>query len=131
MARAVDWFVKHLVTHWENRSQWNAWRMILLSLTLGLLIEALTAIMRFGFGLEAASPSDLVQACTLGLRVHHCYTGLVCLLLAAVLPRRPELRNVLVVVGASLVLSDLVHHFFVLWPITGHHEFYFVYPHLD
>lgn len=31
-------------------------------------------------------------------------------------------------VGAALILSDLAHHFLVLWPIAGDPHFDWVYP---
>ena len=34
----------------------------------------------------------------------------------------------MVIVGLALIKSDLIHHFLVLWPITGRHEFDLVYP---
>ena len=33
-----------------------------------------------------------------------------------------------VIVGAALVISDLVHHFLVLWPVTGNPQFQLFYP---
>jgi len=98
---------------------------------LTLLIEALTIMGRFGLSLQAANPHAVVKACTFGLRAHHGYIGVICLLAAICLRDKLALRNVLWVVGAALLLSDLAHHFLVLWLITGHHEFYFVYPELD
>jgi len=32
------------------------------------------------------------------------------------------------VMGLSLFLSDVIHHFLVLWPIVGDPEFHLVYP---
>ena len=126
----LDCFGERMLPPLNKPSGWRTRQMVLLVVVLSLLIELLTAAMRFGLGSQAASPSDLVKTCTLGLRVHHLYLGAVCLLLAVALRRRLAMRNLLVVIGAALVLSDLAHHFLVLWPITGHHEFYFVYPEL-
>mgnify|MGYP000605791933 CR=1 FL=1 len=97
---------------------------------LTLLIEALTIAGRFGLGLQAANPHFVVKACTFGLRVHHSYLGVICLLAAICLRKKLALRDLALALGGALLVSDLAHHFLVLWPITGHHEFYFVYPEL-
>ena len=33
--------------------------------------------------------------------------------------RRKALRNGLIILGAVLFLSDMIHHFLVRWPVTG------------
>ena len=33
-----------------------------------------------------------------------------------------------VILGLALIKSDLMHHFLVLWPFTGSHDFDLVYP---
>ena len=37
-------------------------------------------------------------------------------------------RNATLLLGAALFLSDMVHHFLVLWPVTGSPQFDLVYP---
>ena len=41
---------------------------------------------------------------------------------------RSALRSWMLRVGAALLLSDVTHHFLVIWPITGHHDFDVTYP---
>ena len=115
----------------NKRSVWRTYRAVLPAGVLTLAIEALTLLGRFALGLQAANPHAVVKACTFGLRIHHGYIGVICLLAAICLRKRLALRDIALAAGAALVLSDLAHHFLVLWPITGHHEFYFVYPKLD
>src|SRR5205085_1721633 len=57
----------------------------------------------------------------------HGYVGAV-LLLIAPLVRVPSVRRGLLVVGLALVVSDLLHHFAVLWPVTGSPHWDWVYP---
>jgi hypothetical protein len=97
---------------------------------LAVLIELVTAAFRFGLGLESTrDTASTVGLLTLGLRVHHGYLGLVLLLLSAVLWRKlPVYARWTTVWGAALVLSDLVHHFVVLWIVVGDPEFHLFYP---
>ena len=39
----------------------------------------------------------------------------------------PAWTNVLVIAGVGLFVSDMVHHFLVLWPLTGTPEFHIKY----
>ncbi|HBE71421.1 MAG TPA: hypothetical protein DDW52_25020 [Planctomycetaceae bacterium] len=39
--------------------------------------------------------------------------------------------DVALVVGLALLASDVIHHFLVLWPVTGSPQFDFVYPPAD
>ncbi len=97
-------------------------------LVLGLLIEAVTCFNRFALGLRAADHLDLLTWATFGVRAHHGYFGLACLAVwaATSLMRRFRAglwRSAFLTVGIGLALSDAVHHFVVLWPITGSPEF--------
>jgi hypothetical protein len=56
------------------------------------------------------------------VRIHHAYVGLAVIALGLLVARGPALTWSLVI-GTALVLSDLVHHFLVLWPITGSPQF--------
>ncbi len=78
------------------------------------LFEAVTLCGRFVFGLQSTRDTRCLARWTGGLRIHHGYVGVVLCLV-------PE--PACFCVGAALVLSDLAHHFLVLWPITGHHAF--------
>lgn len=104
--------------------------MLVLTAVLTLSIELVTVTGRFVLGVEVLSdtPSPL-RDLTGGLRVHHSYLGIGGL--AAALPLSgsfPEPAVWVTVAGVALLVSDLIHHFCVLWPITGHHEFYLIYP---
>ena len=105
-------------------------QVILYAAALTVLIEAVTVLLRFGLHLEA--PRDTASTfgrLTGGMRIHHGYFGLLAVLIAAaVLRRRPLPGRWLLVVGVALVLSDLVHHLLVLWPIVGSPQFHLLYP---
>lgn len=98
--------------------------------TLGLacLMEAVTCALRFGLALESTRDTAALGAWTFGLRIHHGYVGLLILALSPLLRRRPAVREWAVRVGGALLLSDLIHHFLVLWPITGSPQFDLTYP---
>ncbi|MFM7036816.1 MAG: hypothetical protein ACKO2L_03760 [Planctomycetaceae bacterium] len=87
--------------------------------------ELVTLVLRFGFSLESTrDTASTVGLLTAGLRVHHSYVGMLLLPVAAWLPQRAAwLERRLAAIAAGLVLSDLVHHFVVLWLITGSAQF--------
>ncbi len=90
-------------------------------------IELVTVILRFGLGLEAQVDTAWMARFTFGYRDHHGYWGVLLLIVAAFVRKRPALRNAFLVIGASLFLSDMIHHFLVLWPVTGSPEFHLRY----
>ena len=96
-------------------------------LALTLLFEAITCLFRFGFGMQSTRDTIAIARYSFGIRIHHGYIGVLLLLAAPFFPNR-FLRSWLIRVGAALVLSDLAHHFLVLWPITGNPEFDLIYP---
>ena len=105
------------------------------TVALTLVFEAVTVLFRFGFKLQATRDTvHHVARWTLGLRIHHGYWGvplaLAGMVLLIVLPGLgPQWLAVwLVVIGLALIKSDLIHHFLVLWPITGSHDFHLTYP---
>jgi hypothetical protein len=63
---------------------------------------------------------------TLGLRIHHGYIGIFFLLLGIPFPK--GIRYAVWIVGIGLIVSDLMHHFLVLWPFVGSPQFDLVYP---
>ena len=82
-------------------------------------LEGLNCVVRFGIGLESARDTAFLAPLTHGIRIHHGYVGAV-VLLAGILSRLPRRwRQVVIVCGAALLLSDLAHHFLVLWAVTG------------
>ena len=105
-------------------------RVVLWSVFLTLVFEVVSCVLRFGLELQSTrDTASTVGRQTLGLRIHHGYIGLACIAAAATLStRRSSLSFCLLVVGFGLLFSDLVHHFVVLWIVTGDPQFDLVYP---
>ncbi len=97
--------------------------LLLYTLALALVMEAVTLFFRFGLHLESTRDTRFLAGLTFGIRIHHGYVGLLMVLLAFIPARGAALRNGLILLGGALLLSDLIHHFLVLWPITGSPEF--------
>jgi len=97
---------------------------------LTFLFESITAVLRFGLGLESSvCTASTIGVVTFGIRIHHGYIGL--LLLAFFVFHRRRKRPVaekLAILGWALLLSDLIHHFLVLWLLTGDPQFHLFYP---
>jgi len=91
------------------------------------IFEALAILFRFGFGMESTHETSALAAFTFGLRIHHGYLGVPMIIIGVVLSSRSFARW-LKILGGALVLSDLIHHFLVLWPITGSPHFDVWYP---
>lgn len=103
----------------------NIWKPIL---ALAALAEALTAFLRFGLGLQATrDTASSIGRLTFGVRIHHGMIGLV-LLLAAYYINNDTWKRRLAVVGGALAVSDLLHHFVILWAVTGSPQFDLFYP---
>lgn len=98
--------------------------------TATLLFELPTLIARFGFGLASTrSTAAWVAPLTFGFRIHHGYIGVAAVLFALCLPaKRRRVIYWCAVIGLGLIFSDLLHHFLVLWPLTGSPQFDLVYP---
>ena len=101
--------------------------IILGIVVLSIAFEVITAILRFGFGLQATRDTTFISKITLGIRVHHGYVGVLILLISWTMVEPEHTHNLLLIIGGALVLSDLIHHFLVLWPITGNPEFHLTY----
>ncbi len=99
-------------------------------LVVTLLLELLTLILRFGLQLESTrDTASTIGLLTFGIRIHHGYCGALLVLVAWGISREaPLLSRYGVIFGWALLLSDLIHHFLVLWPITGDPQFHLVYP---
>ena len=97
------------------------WQVVALT----VVLELLTVTLRFGLDLESArDTAATIGVLTLGLRVHHGLCGLLVLLVAWGASREfPKLAHVGLVIGWALFLSDAIHHFLVLWPVTGSPQF--------
>lgn len=94
----------------------------------GLLIEALTCVLRFVVRLQSTRDTTFLGRFTLGLRVHHGYVGLIAMALVLCPFLRDRVRRWAFRAGLALLLSDLLHHFVVLWITTGSPQFDLVYP---
>jgi hypothetical protein len=107
----------------------TARRTILWSALLAILVEMVTLLFRFGFGLQATrDTASSVGMLTGGVRIHHGYFGVVLILVAATLWRgKGHAARWMLVLGIALLASDLIHHFAVLWPLTGTPEFNLTY----
>lgn len=104
--------------------------LLIWSLVLTAAFEVVTVLLRFGFRLESTrDTASTVGRLTLGLRIHHSYIGLIIILLACFLwTRFPRAGFWLLATGIGLLLSDLIHHFLVLWVVFGDPQFDLVYP---
>ena len=112
----------------EHRPGTAGWENLLWIVGLTVLFEGITCLMRFGLGMESTRDTGVIRHLTFGLRIHHGYLGAPLVAAAFLLPKGWRLRPWCLRVGAALVLSDLSHHFLVLWPITGDPHFDLTYP---
>lgn len=103
--------------------------VVMTGFLLALLIECLTAMGRFCYGIRTLHHTpERVRRLTGGLRLHHGYLGIGGMA-AALLPGAPsQVAACLAIGGIGLLLSDLSHHFVVLWAVTGRPQFHFFYP---
>ena len=91
-----------------------------------LVFEGISCLFRFGFGLESTRDTAFMAPLTFGIRIHHGYMGLL-LFLPLSFRKRREWVNLGVIIGTGLLLSDLIHHFIILWLFIGSPEFHWVY----
>jgi hypothetical protein len=101
---------------------------ILAIATITALVEGVTILLRFGVGLRSDEDTRWIARITAGHRIHHAYLGVALMLASLLCDRASGARNALVIFGAGVALSDLVHHYLVLWPLTGSPEFNVRYP---
>jgi len=104
--------------------------VLLWSALLTAAVEAVTVVLRFGFKLQATrDTASTLGVLTFGVRVHHGYIGAALILVSLLHARmRPALCRWILVLGAALLCSDMIHHFAVLWPVVGSPEFHLLYP---
>ena len=96
---------------------------------LTLAIELVCVVLRFGFGqTSSAATASTIGVLTGGIRIHHGYVGAFMIPLGLWLSEKPPLGRLILIVGIALFLSDMIHHFLVLWPITGSPQFDIFYP---
>jgi hypothetical protein len=95
--------------------------ILVYGLLLALVIESVTVLLRFGVGLQSSHDTQFLSAFTFGLRVHHGYIGILLIAFACCLPDSWKIAAW--ILGIGLVVSDAMHHFLVLWPLTGSPQF--------
>ncbi len=106
-------------------------KVLFYGLVLAILFELITCGFRFGLDMQSTRDTAHVGTFTLGVRIHHGYIGLLLMLLAPLFFREYAwIFNTLMIVGIGLFVSDMIHHFLILWPLTGSHDFDLVYPRL-
>ena len=90
-----------------------------------MIFEAVTCLLRFGLRLESTrDTASTIGVLTFGLRIHHSYVGVALIPIAMLLERRwPQISRHLLMIAMALVLSDLIHHFIVLWYFAGSPQF--------
>lgn len=104
-------------------------RDLIICSVLTVVIELLCILARFGLGFESTvSTASTIGVLTFGLRIHHGYVGALLIVLTWLLRLPSEWLRWFQIIGLALFVSDLVHHFFVLWPLTGSPQFDLVYP---
>lgn len=96
---------------------------VVYTVLLTALIETIVCILRFVLQLRSARDTAWMAGLTLGFRIHHGYIGLLIIIACLVAPVSAWLRNALGIVGVATLLSDVIHHFVVLWTVTGSPEF--------
>lgn len=95
-----------------------------------VLIESACVIFRFGLGLTSTEQTrSTIGLITCGIRIHHGYIGVLMFVLWPFFIRKSKefVNSIWFVSAFSLTISDLAHHFLVLWPLVGHHHFDLVY----
>lgn len=92
-----------------------------------VFIEFVTCLGRFGFNIKMKEHESAVKKLTFGVRIHHGYVGAFLLLATFAITRLNVIKDFNVgfvyVVGWALLISDIIHHFIVLYFITGRTEF--------
>jgi hypothetical protein len=108
----------------------NAKQIIIWSLIITVLIEGVTILFRFGFNLQSTrDTASTIGLLTGGIRIHHGYIGILMVIISIVFLKKLILfYDWFLIIGISLICSDIIHHFIVLWIITGNHEFHLFYP---
>lgn len=104
---------------------WWKWTLLLTA-----VMELVTCLFRFGFKMQSTRDTKFIAKLTFGIRIHHGYIGILLVIIALLFLRKktPTWFWASIIVGLSLFLSDIIHHFLVLWPITNSPEFHLVYP---
>jgi hypothetical protein len=101
----------------------SASQLLVATLIAAAVVEAVTLYFRFGLDLQSTRDTRWLARWTRGIRIHHGYVGAVALGPFALAPINPVVADIGVIIAGALILSDLVHHFLVLWPLTGSPQF--------
>jgi hypothetical protein len=88
--------------------------MIVWTIAVTLLVEAITAYLRFRSGINAA---EFNANAPLLLKIHHMFWCIPLFLAAPFVWRFPRTSGAILGIGCGFLLSDLMHHFIVL-PLT-------------
>ncbi|HSH05866.1 MAG TPA: hypothetical protein VLL52_25340 [Anaerolineae bacterium] len=108
-------------------------KLLFWALFFTLFFEFVTIFARFGLGLQSTrDTATTIGLITRGIRIHHGYIGLLIILWSLMRRGRkfigPITHHHGRIFGIALLASDLIHHFLILWPIEGHHQFDLFYP---
>lgn len=105
-------------------------RMLWWTIGLTVFVELICVVLRFGFDKDSTSATaSTIGVLTFGIRIHHGYIGAVMIPASLIFfDRAKPIAKWVFVVGVALFASDMIHHFLVLWPITGSPDFDLVYP---
>jgi hypothetical protein len=105
-------------------------RLFIRTAMITIVLEIITCVTRFALQMESTrDTASTIGRLTGGLRIHHSYPGLVLIGISSwIWERYPRLAFWLFPIGVGLLLSDLIHHFLVLWLVTGHPQFDLFYP---
>jgi hypothetical protein len=91
------------------------------------VFELATCVGRFGLKISFKEKEAAIKKLTFGIRIHHSHVGIAIILIASVVPLfsfvKASWLALLGVIGWGLLLSDAIHHFLVLYLITGNTEF--------
>jgi hypothetical protein len=108
-----------------HRAAWR--RDVLWCLALTVAMELVSIYFRFVLHFQSTRDTRFLRQLTLGIRIHHGFPGLVLVWVALFL--RPGFwRCWCLRIGVALIFSDLIHHFLILWPLTGYADFDLLYP---
>lgn len=90
-----------------------------------ILIELLTIFGRFFFKLNSKDTYiRIIKKYNIKfmIHIHHLFIGLIIFVFSYYFK-----SSIFLNLGLGIALSDIIHHFLVLWPITGNPEFHIVY----
>ena len=88
------------------------WNIVIYIIILTIIIELITCLFRFGFKIKAKEFQKKHCKLYFGKRIHHAYFGPIFLIISLFFNNFAQV--ILISLGISLILSDLIHHFIVL-----------------